>query len=254
MKVFIIEDEPLGVERLSKQLREIDGSIEIVGFTESIKESVKWLNEQEAPDLIFVDIELADGQSFEIFKNTKVKSAVIFTTSYDEYALQAFKINSIDYLLKPINKEELRQAVNKFKQIREHYGANNINIEKLLNGIKKQDVTPYRGRFLVKQGQRYASIDITDVAYFYLEDRVTFLKTKDNLRYVIDYSLDELEPMLNPRDFGRVSRQFIVYIKAIQEIHSYFKGRLKLELMPPLEKEVIVSQENASEFKKWLGK
>ncbi|QMU28129.1 LytR/AlgR family response regulator transcription factor [Adhaeribacter radiodurans] len=255
MQVLIIEDEPLGVERLEIQLKEIDPFIQIIGITESIQSSVTWLEQHAPPDLIFMDIELADGQSFEIFRKVIVTSPVIFTTSYDEYALQAFKVNSIDYLLKPIKKEELRHSIQKFRQLKQLYGQGpSLDIEKLVIGLKQQQPKEYRSRFLVKQGQRYVSVEVAEIAYFYVEERLTFFKTWNKIRYVVDYSLDELEKMLSQEDFNRINKSFIVHIKAIAHIHSYFHGKLKLELSPSLDKEVLVSRESATSFKRWMGK
>ena len=254
MRVLIVEDEPLGVERLEKQLREIDPAVVVAGVAESIRATVKWLTQHEEPDLILMDIELSDGQSFEIFRQVKVVAPIIFTTSYDEYALQAFKVNSIDYLLKPIKKEELKYALEKYRQLKASpLHRMPLDLEKLLQGLKQQS-PEYRSRFLVKQGQRYIPVDISEIAYFYLEDRVTFCQTWEKAKYILDYSLDELETMLDPQHFKRVTRPFIVHIKAIGQIQSYFKGRLKLILEPPTEKEVVVSQEGASDFKRWMGK
>ncbi len=255
MKVFIIEDEPLGVERLEKQLREIDASIQILGVGESIQSSVKWLNQHEQPDLIFMDIELADGQSFDIFRQTEIKSPVIFTTSYDEYALRAFKVNSIDYLLKPIKKEELKNGIEKFKNLKKQFAPTpELDIQKLLNGLRQQPAKEYRNRFLVKQGQRLISIEVADIAYFYIDERVTFFRTWDKARYTIDYTMDDLETMLNPKEFYRVNRSFISHSKAIAQIHYYFNNKLKLELTPAIDKEVLVSRENAADFKNWMGR
>lgn len=251
MKVLIVEDEPLTVERLVNQLKQIDEGLEVIGITESISQTINWLK-IHTPDLIFMDIELADGQSFDIFKSVEVKSPIIFTTSYDEFALQAFKVNSIDYLLKPITMADLSRALDKYKSY--FKPAQNLDIEKLLQSFKQSEAKAYRNRFLVKSGQKYISIETSDIAYFYLEDRVTFLITKDKAKYVIDYPLDELENLLEPARFNRVTRSFIVNIKAIADILVYFKGRLKLVLSPPIEKEVIISREYASEFKRWLGK
>ena len=255
MKVFIIEDEPLGVERLEKQLREIDPSMQIMGVAESIQSSVNWLQQHEEPDLIFMDIELADGQSFEIFRQTEVKSPVIFTTSYDEYALKAFKVNSIDYLLKPIKKEELKSGIEKLKNLKYQFKQNqSLDIEKLINGLKTPNTKEYRNRFLVKQGQRFVSVEVSDIVYFYIDERVTFFKTWNKTKYALDYTIDELETMLNPTDFNRVNRAFVVHVRAVSQIHPYFNGKLKLDLNPPMDKEVLVSRENAAVFKQWMGR
>ena len=254
MKVLIIEDEPLGVERLKKQLAEIDHTIQVAGVTESISASVHWLQQHAPPDLILMDIELADGQSFDIFRKTEVTSPVIFTTSYDEYTLLAFKVNSIDYLLKPIKKEELRRGIEKFRQLRQQYIKNQpIDIDSLVAKLRQQGRHD-RSRFLVKKGQRLVSVDVESIAYFYIEGRLTFFKTWDNNKFVVDYSLDELSMMLKPDEFNRLNRIYLVHTRAVHHILPDDHGKLRVELNPPAEKEVLISRESASVFKKWMGK
>jgi DNA-binding LytR/AlgR family response regulator len=255
MKVLIIEDEELGVERLIKHLNAIDPTIEIVGNTASITESVQWLKTHEHPDVVLMDIELADGQSFAIFNEVDIESTVIFTTSYDEFALKAFKVNSIDYLLKPIKKEDLKNSLEKYHQLKQQFAPSpSVQIESLLSELKLQQKKAYRNRFLVKQGQRLVSIETSDIAYFYAEGRLCFFKTWSKAKYIVDYTLDELEEMLDPHQFYRANRGFIVQVKSISQIHSHFNGKLLVELEPATEKEVVISREKASEFKEWLGK
>lgn len=253
MKILIVEDEELAVKKLLKTLVATGVDAEIVGTTDSIKSSVEWLQQHPAPDLILMDIELADGQSFEIFNLTEVKSPVIFTTSYDEYALKAFKVNSVDYLLKPVQTEELQAALNKFNKLKT--GKQDISIESLVKELQqKLQTKEYRKRFLVKHAQKLVSIDAQDIAYFYSDGRLNFFKTKDNRKFVVDYTMDELEDMLNPEDYFRISRSFYVSIDSVDKIDEYFGNRLILGLKPALDKEALVSREKVSEFKKWLGK
>ena len=256
MKVFIVEDEHLAVERLEKILKETDPSVEILGNAESIRSSVEWLQQNPAPDLILMDIELCDGQSFEIFNQIEIKSAVIFTTSYDEYALKAFKVNSIDYLLKPVKKEDLSNALNKYNQLKKQFSspAQNIIIENLVQELKQQQFKEYRSRFLVKSGQRLLSVEVKDIAYFYADDRITYFRTWDKLKYIVDYTVEELEQMLNPKEFCRINRAFIIQPKSVSQIHTYFNGKLKLELKPEPDKEVMISREKVQDFKNWMGK
>jgi two-component system, LytTR family, response regulator LytT len=255
MKVLIIEDEQLGAERLEKQLQEIDAAIEVAGLTDSIKSSVKWLQEHPRPDLIFMDIELADGQSFEIFKQVRVTSPVIFTTSYDEYALRAFKVNSIDYLLKPVKKDDLQAAIAKLQQLRQSVKQDGaIDIETLVQQLRASQPKNYRSRFLVKQGQRLIAVETEQIAYFFAEERLCFFKTWDRMKYVVDYNLEELEQMLDPGQYYRLNRGFIAHVKSIGQIHNHFNGKLKLELKPETDKEVLVSREKAQEFKDWMGR
>ncbi len=238
----------------------IDESAEITGITDSISGTVSWLQENEPPDLIFMDIELSDGQSFEIFKLTDVKCPVVFTTSYDEYALKAFKVNSIDYLLKPIQQPELEAAIRKFKRLKEHYAVKEsqpepVNMDELVKQLQmKLQPKEYRKRFLVKLGQRLISIDIEDISYFFSDGRLNFFTTTDSKKYIVDYTMDELESMIDPKEYFRISRSFYVSANSIAKIDDYFGNRLMLTVNPVSEKEVIVSREKVSEFKKWLGK
>jgi len=253
MRILIVEDEELAVKKLLKTLAATGVAADIVGTTDSIKSSVQWLQENPAPDLILMDIELADGQSFEIFNLTQVKSPVIFTTSYDEYALKAFKVNSVDYLLKPVQSDELQAALNKFTQLKS--SKQDISIESLVKELQqKLQTKEYRKRFLVKHAQKLVSIDVEDIAYFYSDGRLNFFKTTDNRKFVVDYTMDEMEEMLNPEKYFRISRSFYVSIDSVDKIDEYFGNRLILGLKPVLDKEALVSREKVSEFKKWLGK
>jgi len=253
MKILIIEDEELAVKKLRKTLEAVDPAAEIVGITDSIQSSVEWLQENAAPDLILMDIELADGQSFEIFNLTEVKSPVIFTTSYDEYALKAFKVNSVDYLLKPIQKEELQAAISKFNKL--NPSNTDISIDSLVKELQqKLQPKEFRKRFLVKHAQKLVSIEVGDIAYFYSDGRLNFFKTTDNRKFVVDYTMDELQDMLDPETFFRISRSFYVSISSVDKIDDYFGNRLILGLKPTVDKEALVSREKVTEFKKWMGK
>jgi two-component system, LytTR family, response regulator LytT len=254
MKVLIIEDEELAVKKLRKTLESVDATAEVIGTADSIKSSVEWLEHNPQPDLILMDIELADGQSFEIFNLTEVKSPVIFTTSYDEYALKAFKVNSVDYLLKPIQKEELQTALDKFKKTQSASKAD-INIDSLVKELQlKLQPKEFRKRFLVKNGQKLVSVEVNDIAYFYSDGRLNFFKTSDSKKFVVDYTMDELEDMLDPERYFRISRSFYVSIASIDKIDDYFGNRLILQLRPVVDKEALVSREKVTDFKKWMGK
>jgi DNA-binding LytR/AlgR family response regulator len=203
-----------------------------------------------------MDIELSDGQSFEIFNQVPVTSPVIFTTSYDEYAIRAFKVNSIDYLLKPVKIEELKAGIEKLKNLSHHLPSPSIppfQIDQLIE-VLRQPKKEFRERFLVKAGQRLVSVETEDIAYFYFTNRVTYIKTWKNEKYILDYNLDELEQMLEPQTFFRANRQFILHIRSVKNIHTYFNHKLKLTLQPPADEEVLVSREKATEFKLWMGK
>jgi two-component system, LytTR family, response regulator LytT len=260
MKILMVEDEELAVKKLQKTLASVDAAAEVVGITDSIQSTVDWLINNPAPDLILMDIELSDGQSFEIFSLTEVKSPVIFTTSYDEYALKAFKVNSVDYLLKPIQKEDLQTALSKYRSLKSSFANDSaadatVNLDNLVSQLRqKLQPKEYRRRFLVKHAQRLVSVEIEDIAYFYSDGRLNFFKTSDNKKFVVDYTMDELEEMLDPARYFRISRSFYVSVNAIEKIDDYFGNRLILALKPSVDKEALVSREKVTEFKVWMGK
>ena len=255
MNILIIEDEYLGLERLSKLLRELLPDMNIVGHADSIRSAVHWLQTQPAPDLIFMDIELADGQCFEIFNQVLVEAPVVFTTSYDEYALQAFKVNSIDYLLKPVRKEELERSLDKLRRLQGRPFANS-DIQTLVQSMAQQTQgTSLRKRFLVKQGQRLLSVDTEEIAYFAADGKICWLRTWDKHRFLLDYTLDQLSGMLPSDLFFRVNRAYLVHIKAIKSVQAHFNGKLLLTLDPPVDaNDVLVSKEKAGALKGWMGK
>ncbi|MDB5196870.1 MAG: LytR family transcriptional regulator [Flaviaesturariibacter sp.] len=259
MNILIVEDEDLAIKKLKKTLATVAEEAIVVGEADSIKGTVSWLENNPAPDLILMDIELADGQSFEIFNHTEVKSPVIFITSYDEYALKAFKVNSIDYLLKPVQKEDLQTALDKFRQLKSIYHKEEespkVSLETLVKELQQKiQIKEYRKRFLVKLGQKLVSIEVEDIAYFFSDGRLNFFKTFDNRKFVVDYTMDELHDMLNPDNFFRISRSFYISVDSVGQIHDYFGNRLLLDLKPETDKEAIVSREKVTEFKTWLGK
>ncbi|RIV20654.1 DNA-binding response regulator [Fibrisoma montanum] len=260
MNVLIVEDEDLAVRKLRKLVQEVDPTLDIAGVTASIEDTVEWMNQHPAPDLIFMDIELADGQSFEIFERVDVRSTVIFTTSYDEYALQAFKVNSIDYLLKPIQREDLQRSLKKFYDLHgrnqaQEATAQPLNLDKLLRELQlQQQPKEYRKRFLVRQGQRLLSIETGEISYFYTDERFSFFRTHNNQKFLVDYTLDELADALDPAQFFRINRGLILTHRAVEQMQPYFGNRLALTLRPAFEKEAIVSREKVSDFKKWMGK
>lgn len=254
MNILIVEDEELAQKKLQKTLAAVDASATVVGITDSIQSTVQWLQTNNSADLILMDIELADGQSFEVFNLVEVKAPVIFTTSYDEYALKAFKVNSVDYLLKPIQTEDLQAALAKYKKLAEVKNGD-LNIESLVKQLQQQlQPKEYRKRFLVKHAQKLVSVDVDDIRYFYSDGRLNFFKTADNKKYVVDYTMDELEEMLDAEKFFRISRSFYVSINSIDKIDDYFGNRLILQLTPVVDKEALVSREKVSDFKTWMGK
>jgi DNA-binding LytR/AlgR family response regulator len=260
MNILIVEDEDLAVKKIQKTLSSVDSEAVITGITDSIKSTVEWLQQHPQPDLILMDIELADGQSFEIFNLVEVKSPVVFTTSYDEYALKAFKVNSIDYLLKPVQKEELQNALTKYRKMKDTYTPKteenkDMSLDSLVKELqRKLQPKEFRKRFLVKHAQKLVSIEIDEIAYFFSDGRLNFFKTTDNRKFVVDYTMDELEDMLDPEQYFRISRSFYVSVGCIDKIDDYFGNRLILQLKPTVDKEALVSREKVTDFKKWMGK
>jgi DNA-binding LytR/AlgR family response regulator len=249
--ILIIEDEHYAAKRLKTLLSECMSDAHILSVCDSIEDSVEFLKNQQKPDLIFMDIQLADGLSFEIFKQVEVTTPVIFSTAFDEYTLQAFKVNSIDYLLKPVDKKELTQSLDKFKTLY-HNQAQSPNWQELLQTFQ-QPKKVYKTRFLIKNGQEFIRLNVEDVAYYYSEDGLTFAMTKEGKRHIIDPTLDQLSEQINPDFFYRINRKQIVQIDSISKIHTYFNNRLKLDLRPNFSADVIVSRERVKGFKAWVG-
>lgn len=249
MKTLIIEDEQLASRRLEMMVKTIDPGIEIAARLESVAESVEWFKNNEHPDLIFLDIHLEDGLSFSIFEQVKINVPIIFTTAFDEYAIKAFKLRSIDYLLKPIIQTDLEKAITKFRNWGDKQQVVDLNeLYKLLHYSDKS----YRERYSVVVGQKLKSIDVKDIAYFFSTSGITFVCMKSGSQYSLDQSLDSLLEEVNPRDFFRINRQYLVGLKSLQNIHIYPKSRLKLELNPPAREDVFVSLDKVTEFKKWI--
>jgi two-component system, LytTR family, response regulator LytT len=256
MKALIIEDELPAARQLTKLLNNFNQNITIIEVLDSVEASVKWLQIFPSPDVIFMDIQIADGLSFDIFNQTEISCPVVFTTAFDQYAIKAFKVNAIDYLLKPIDEDELATVIQKI-QNRKAEMANQAPPQytpDFLNNLFKNTIkTDYKERFLVKIGQNYTPIDSTDIAYFFSEDSITQFYTFSNKKYIVDYALDELESQLNPKYFFRINRKIIVNAQSIQKISPYFNGRLKLELTPVYTEDVYVARERVNDFKLWLG-
>lgn len=249
MKVLIVEDEILTSKRLKKMLLTLDSSIEVIDMIDSIESSVEWFNNNPAPDLVFMDIQLSDGLCFEIFDKVKVDPPVIFTTAFDEYAIQAFKVNSIDYLLKPIKQDELKQSLQKFHTLKERFSSVYEVLKKISFNRKV-----YKARFLVKTGQAFVKVDCNDIAFFHSENKLTYIILFSGKKYTIDYTLDELERELNPESFFRISRQYIININSVESVHTYFGGSLKLHLNPKVQEEIIISRRRAAGFKDWMDR
>ncbi len=250
MKVVIIEDERLAAEKLADLLEKAEPGIEIAAVLESVVEAVNWFAENDSPDLVFMDIQLEDGISFDIFESVKITAPVIFTTAFDQYAIRAFKVNSIDYLLKPIDKEELVKALSKFKQLHNEDDVLESKVAKVIEQFSRK----YKSRFFIRVGVRFQSVPVSKICTFFVEERCTFLQTIDGKRYDLDYSLDQLQTMIDPEQFFRVNRNFLVNINCIEEIITYSVNRLKLKLEKGSDEGVIVSRDKVSEFKHWMDR
>ena len=252
MQILVIEDEKLAADRLITLITDIEPTAQVLKSIESIKAAVKWLNSNPHPDLIFMDVQLADGLSFEIFDKVNVEVPVIFTTAYNEYALRAFKVNSIDYLLKPIDKEELRTSIHKYLKLNINVTQNVALQPQLLKQVMNLIQNPYKSRFVVRIGEHIKTIAIEDVAYFYSSEKSSFLRSISGRDFAIEYTLDQLEQELDPHKFFRVSRKFIIAMVHIKDIIAYSGNRLKIIAMGGDQEEVLVSREKVTDFKKWL--
>lgn len=249
MTVLIIEDEAANAARLQKMLLQSEEEIVIVGVLQTVRESIAWLEKENNPDIIFMDIRLTDGLSFEIFNQVNIKSYVVFTTAYDEYALQAFEVNGIDYLLKPIEQEKLNSSIKRIKSF--ITPALDTDIIDVLKKMRLQkDI--YRSRFLISYKDLFITIPSADIAYFSSENKIVQLTTHSNQRYVIKQTLDELVQELNPDDFFKVTRNYIVSLKSIHKLSQSFDYKLKLELTPSVNEIILVSRERGISFKNWL--
>ncbi len=253
MKIVIIEDEPFAQFELKRLLDLCDIEVEVMGWLDSIEESVQWFREHDAPELIFMDIQLADGASFEIFKRVEITAPVIFTTAYDEYAIQAFKVNSVDYLLKPIELADLQASLRKYESLKQQYRQEQIaftqaQIERLL--VARH--SPYKTRFVSKLGDHLKSISIEEVAYFYADDKLVFLVTTDNKELPIDSTLNDVAEKVDPEQFYRINRTYLTRITAITQVVKQFDGRLKVALTPPAKEQIFVSRQKSAEFRQWL--
>ncbi|MFK7969457.1 MAG: LytR/AlgR family response regulator transcription factor [Bacteroidia bacterium] len=250
-KVLLVEDEPLAVKRLTRLINELAPDFEIYKVIDSVEETVAFLDSEEV-DLIFMDIHLSDGNSFSVFDKVKnpVRTPIIFSTAYDQYAIRAFKLNSVDYLLKPVEKEELAQAIEKFRSQQVSPGFDLDALRTAITGTEKT----YQKRFIVSSGEKIKSVKIDDVAYFFGQQKYVFLVTHDNRRHIIDYTLTQLEDLLDPEEYFRINRQFIIAFDAIQQMHTWSKSRVKIDLAPEPDREAIVSIDRSGAFKRWLDR
>lgn len=251
MKVLIIEDEFYAAKRLTALIEALLPNVDILEILDSVEESIKWFNSNNEPDLIFMDIQLADGLSFKIFEEIKFASPVIFITAFDEYAIDAFKLNSIDYLLKPVETDKLEAAISKFNKIKTQSSIKDVNWKELGLSLYANK-GKFKKRFLIKTGKAYQYLSIEDIALLYSEDGISFAINVDGKRFLIDNTLDKISESLDPALFFRISRKHIVSITAIGKIHPFLNSRLKLEIKQNLDQELLVSREKVKSFKTWL--
>ena len=252
MRVLILEDETLAADRIRKMIREIDPAIEILADIKSIEEGQRWFETNDEPDLIISDIRLLDGLSFDLFKKVKIEAPVIFTTAYDQYAIKAFEVNSIDYLLKPIQKEKLQSSIEKhIKRTQDNkFPADFSSLYDLIQAQKKA----FKTRFMIKAGQKILALPVEKVAYFFSQHKLTYAVTKENKKYPIDQPLEIVDSQLDPKQFFRINRQYLIKYDAIKTMYAHSKSRIKVELEPPGDIEAIVSMEKTRLFKEWLNR
>lgn len=248
MKVVIVEDEKPAYTRLSKMIKDTIEDVEELAHLESVKDAIAWFENNPSPDVLFLDIHLADGSGFDFLKMSKANCPVIFTTAYDQYAIEAFKTNGIEYLLKPIKKEELQHAVHKLENFKTFMVGSNPPVVTAQPANKE-----YKKRFIIRFGEHIKTLQVEEVAYFYSENKATFARTFENRNFPMDYNLDALEGMLNPHDFFRINRQYLINLKAIEDMKTYSKARVIVTLKPAVKELPIVSSERSAEFKQWLG-
>ena len=250
MKIIIVEDEKPAAEKLQKAIAQYDSGIEVLAIISNVKAGVEWLLHNPVPDLIFMDIELSDGLSFKIFDQCTVTCPIIFTTAYDEYWQEAFEYNSIDYLLKPVKQEKLETALKKYHSLKQYFAA---SFRELLQWQQNPPQDKYKKRFLVKRGTDYITIRTEAIAFFYATHKLVCMVDEGNQKFILDKSLADLEKELDPAQFYRANRKYLVNISAIKKIKAFPKSKLLLELQPPVKDEIIISQENVAAFKEWVG-
>lgn len=251
MKILIFEDEKHTATRLIQLLKKYDNTIEVMEVLGSVQNGIKWFNNNPSPDLIFQDILLNDGNCFEIYEKVKVSAPIIFTTAFNEYALQSFKVNSIDYLVKPYDYPDIKKALDKFQSLKETFL---LPDKELLKSIFLSNKPEIKKRFLVKIGDRFRSVKTEDIAWFMFDEGITFAFTFENIRFPINYSIDQLSLRIDPDSFFQVNRKFVINFESIRNIHTWFNSRLKLEIDPKPKEDIIVSRERVKDFKLWLDR
>ncbi|MGD1846312.1 MAG: LytR/AlgR family response regulator transcription factor [Salibacteraceae bacterium] len=257
MKVLIIEDEPHAQAELQRLLAKVEPTIEVIDCIDSVEEAIEWLNENPQPEAMFLDIQLSDGISFEIFDHCKVEAPVIFTTAFDEYAIRAFQLNSIDYLLKPVEEAALQKALDKLQRWKGSSSETPVSSstffsEAQLRQLRELQKPSYKTRFIAKVGDQIKHMGVGEVAYFYADDNLVYLVTHQKKRVIIDYKLEQLETMLNPQAFFRLNRTFMAHIDSIGKVSRHFNSRLKVELVPEVDQDILISRVKAPKFMAWM--
>ena len=251
MNVLIFEDEKYTATRLIQLLKKYDSEIDVVEVIASVQQGIEWYRNNPFPDLVFQDILLNDGNCFEIFEKVKMNVPIIFTTAYNEFALRSFKLNSIDYIVKPYDFQDIKKALDKFKDFKEMFI---VPENELLKNIVQSKTPEVKKRFLVKLGDKYRSVKSEDIAWFMYDEGVTFAFTFENTRFPVNYSIDQLSEVLEPDNFFQINRKYAVNFESIRNIHSYFNSRLKLEIVPKPSEDIVVSRERVKGFKAWLDR
>ncbi|MBS1508892.1 MAG: response regulator transcription factor [Bacteroidetes bacterium] len=254
MKILIVEDEPQAARRLQSLVKVILPESTVLDTIDSVKRSIHWFQQHPSPDLVFMDIQLADGISFQIFDQVKITSPIIFTTAYDEYALKAFKVNSIDYILKPVDEDELRAAIAKFKSMTVVKDSPSSQLMESITLAMSMLTKKYKERFVIKVGEHLKSVETTEILFFYSLEKTTFAQTKDGRKHILDFTLDQLQELLEPKRFFRINRKYIIALESIQDMISYTNSRLKLILKTSDDNDVVVARERVQEFKDWLDR
>lgn len=254
MTILIIEDEPQAAARMQTLVRAHVAHAHILAVIDSVSEAVQWFREQPAPDLVFMDIQLADGVSFQIFEQVEVKAPIIFTTAYDEYALRAFKVNSIDYLLKPVDDEEMLRALDKYEQLKRSVASPGNSLMDSMQKVMQMLGKKYKERFIIRAGEHLKTIEVAQILFFFSLEKVTFAQTTDGRKHVVDFTLDQLEEVTDPQRYFRINRKYIVSVDAIQDMFTYTNARLKVTLKSCEDSDIIVARERVQDFRQWLDR
>jgi DNA-binding LytR/AlgR family response regulator len=254
MRVLVIEDEPQAARRLQSLIKNNLSDVVFLDVIDTVKKAIQWFQQNEVPDLIFMDVQLADGISFQIFDEVKINAPIIFTTAYDEYALKAFKVNSIDYILKPVDHAELAAAISKYQTLQDSSKPLSNQLAESIQLAMSMISKKYKERFVIKVGEHLKSIETNEILFFFSLEKTSFAQTKDGRKHILDFTLDQLEGLLDPKRFFRINRKYVVSIDSIHDMISYTNSRLKLVLKTSDDQDIIIARERVQEFKNWLDR